>query len=156
MSQEFERKFLVKEWPEEVAFNKRMPIRQGYLSIDAHNEVRIRDTGHVFMLTVKSLEMQGRQEIDITIDRSRFQQLWSMTDHRRVRKIRHVAKLEDHIIELDAFQDQHDGLLIAEIEFPSQEAADAFVPYDWLGREVTFDPAYKNRNLALALESPTV
>lgn len=156
MSQEFERKFVVKEWPEALAFHKRMPIRQGYLAIDAHNEVRIRDTGHVFMLTVKSLEMQGRQELDIMIDRNRFQQLWSLTDHRRVRKIRHVVKLDEHTIELDAFQDQHEGLWIAEIEFPSQEAADAFVPYEWLGREVTYDPAYKNRNLALAWESPAV
>lgn len=156
MSKEFERKFVLKEWPEAIHFSKRISIRQGYLAIDGHNEVRIREAGHVYMFTVKSLEMQGREEVDITIDRNRFHQLWSMTDHRRIRKVRHIANVEAHTIELDEFLDQHEGLRIVEVEFPDESAAAAFEPYEWLGKEVTHDPAFKNRNLALSLESPAV
>lgn len=156
MNKEIERKFLVKYWPDNLTFTKRIAIRQGYLSIDDHNEVRIREAGHVYMLTVKSLAMQERDEMDITIDRTRFQQLWPLTADRRIRKWRSVARLDDHTIELDQFLDQHDGLLIAEVEFPNLTVAEAFVPYDWMGQEVTLDAAYKNRNLAIAMEKPMV
>jgi CYTH domain-containing protein len=40
------------------------------------------------------------------------------------------------------------GLMVAEVEFPSEEAARAFVPPAWFGREVTNDSRYKNRRLA--------
>lgn len=156
MNKEIERKFLVKYWPDNLSFTKRIPIRQGYLAIDDHSEVRIREAGHVYMLTVKSLAMQERDEVDITIDRTRFQQLWALTADRRVRKWRSVARLHDHVIELDQFLDQHDGLLIAEVEFPTLAALEAFEPYEWMGQEVTMDAAYKNRNLAIAIEKPMV
>jgi CYTH domain-containing protein len=40
------------------------------------------------------------------------------------------------------------GLLVAEVEFPSEDAARAFRPPAWFGREVTGNPAYLNQTLA--------
>ena len=48
----------------------------------------------------------------------------------------------------------HDGLLTAEIEFPSVEASEAFEPPAWLGRDVTGDGSYANQALALQGRSP--
>ena len=48
----------------------------------------------------------------------------------------------------------HDGLLTAEIEFPSVEASEAFEPPAWLGRDVTGDGRYANQALALQGRSP--
>ena len=42
-----------------------------------------------------------------------------------------------------------DGLVTGEIEFPDAESALAFEAPDWLGRDVTEDPRYANRTLAV-------
>lgn len=39
------------------------------------------------------------------------------------------------------------NLCLAEVEFPNIEAANRWVPYEWMGREVTEDPAYRAVNL---------
>ena len=36
-----------------------------------------------------------------------------------------------------------------EVEFASEDAAAAFAPPDWVGRELTGDRAYANQSLAL-------
>jgi CYTH domain-containing protein len=38
---------------------------------------------------------------------------------------------------------------VAEVEFESEAAADEFEPPDWFGPEVTDDPRYANRALAV-------
>ena len=55
----------------------------------------------------------------------------------------------DHVIELDVFGGTLDGLVIAEVEFDSTSAMDAFAPPAWFDREVTDDGAYTNASLAL-------
>ena len=56
---------------------------------------------------------------------------------------------EDRVIELDLFEGSLEGLIIAEVEFPTVKASRSFAPPAWFGREVTRDARYKNRNLAL-------
>ena len=56
----------------------------------------------------------------------------------------------EYTIELDIFSGEYEGLKLAEVEFPSEEAALAFVPPEWFGREVTFTGEYQNSRLALA------
>ncbi len=48
------------------------------------------------------------------------------------------------MIELDVFEDAHEGLVVAEVEFPDEETAQAYRPADWFGEEVTGDPHYSN------------
>ena len=52
------------------------------------------------------------------------------------------------MLELDVYHGRLEGLLTAEVEFDAVAAASAFVPPDWLGRDVTDDPRYKNKKLA--------
>jgi len=51
--------------------------------------------------------------------------------------------------EVDVYDGDLAGLVVAEIEFDSPEQGDAFEPPGWLGREVTDDSRYGNRTLAV-------
>ena len=47
-------------------------------------------------------------------------------------------------IELDVFHGVHQGLILAEVEFSSEEEANAYQPPEWFGEDVTFDGRYHN------------
>ena len=150
---EIERKFLVDRLPGGLGEGDR--IEQGYLAIgDDGVEVRLRRRGDDMTLTIKSGPGMMRTEEELAIDGRRFWSLWPLTEGRRVTKTRHVIPLDDVKVELDVYSGAHDGLLTAEIEFPSAEASEAFEPPAWLGREVTGDGDYANQALALKGRSP--
>jgi len=153
---EIERKFLVDRLPDGLPEGE--PIDQGYLAIgDDGVEVRVRRRGDTTSLTIKSGPGMIRIEEEFPIDERRFESLWSLTDGRRVTKTRHLIPLDDDGLtaELDVYSGDHDGLLTAEIEFPSVEASDAFTPPAWLGREVTGDSRFANQGLALGRRTPS-
>jgi CYTH domain-containing protein len=52
------------------------------------------------------------------------------------------------VVELDVFSGKNNGLVIAEVEFETQEQAELFQKPDWFGKEVTNDLAYRNSNLS--------
>ena len=52
-------------------------------------------------------------------------------------------------IELDVFDKPFAPLVIAEVEFGSVEAAQSFLPPDWFGEEVTYEPKYHNSYMAM-------
>lgn len=51
-------------------------------------------------------------------------------------------------VELDIFEAPFAPLMIAEVEFPNEAMANAFLPLDWFDQDVTQDPAYHNSNLS--------
>ena len=67
---------------------------------------------------------------------------------RRVEKTRHLLPWGVHTIELDVYTGALEGLLVAEIEFASEQEAVALDPPAWFGRDITSDERYKNRQLA--------
>jgi adenylate cyclase len=100
-------------------------------------------------LTVKSGGARSRVEEEIAIEPERFERLWPLTEGRRIEKTRYEIPAGDGLtIELDVYDGALAGLVVAEIEFDSEDAADAFSEPDWLGREVTEDSRYKNQRLA--------
>ena len=52
------------------------------------------------------------------------------------------------VIELDVFHGEYEGLVMAEVEFPSEEVAVEYEGPEWFDDEVTFDSRYQNNNLA--------
>ena len=46
------------------------------------------------------------------------------------------------------FRGNLEGLVLAEVEFPSREKSEEFESPDWFGEEVIEDIRYKNQNLA--------
>jgi adenylate cyclase len=59
-----------------------------------------------------------------------------------------IAAGEDVHIEVDVYCGALTGLSVAEVEFDTEEAADAFEPPAWFGCEVTDDVRFKNQRLA--------
>ena len=50
--------------------------------------------------------------------------------------------------ELDVFAGDLSPLLLAEVEFSSEEEANSFTPPDWFGEDVTFSSKYHNSTLS--------
>ena len=148
---EIERKFLVAALPDGLDAAGGDHIEQGYLAIGADGvEVRVRRRAGKSTLTVKSAPGELRVEEEIPIDDRRFESLWQLSEGRRIDKTRHLVPLDGGLtVELDVYHDTLDGLLTAEVEFPSLAASAAFAPPSWIGREVTGDARYANQSLAL-------
>ena len=60
-----------------------------------------------------------------------------------------MIPLQDSLtLELDIFEGSLAPLIIAEIEFPDEESANAFEAPGWLGEDVTMSPLYHNSTLS--------
>ena len=98
-----------------------------------------------------------RREIERPLSRSAFEAAWAVTEGRRLEKTR--WRIPDHGVlwEIDRFKAPSAalGLILAEAEAPSEAAAMALVPPEWLApvvdREVTDDPIYTNAEIAFRL-----
>jgi adenylate cyclase len=144
---EVERKFLVHE-PPDLDGTAAEEIDQGYLAIGSDGEVRLRRKGGRLLLTAKRGEGLARDEAEVELDTDAFDRLWPLTEGRRLHKRRHLLPHGDLKIEVDVYAGELDGLVVAEIEFSSEEDALAFEPPEWLGDDVTGDPRYLNETLA--------
>jgi CYTH domain-containing protein len=146
VTREIERRFLVDGPP--PGLPPGTPFRQGYVALDGEVSVRVRDAGGERTLTVKGGTGRERVEVEHDIGRDEFEALWELSEGRRVAKRRSVLPHGGLRIEVDVFEDALEGLVIAEVEFPSSAAADAFEPPDWVGREVTGRAEWGNPSLA--------
>lgn len=147
---ERERKFLVDAVPDDLDSAATVQLRQGYLAADDGRSVRVRDAGSDgCTLTVKAGRGIERTELEWSITRQEFEAAWPHTDGQRIEKTRHLIPFGDHVIELDVFDGDLDGLVVAEVEFDSISASDDFEPPVWFGRDVTDDGRYTNASLAL-------
>lgn len=150
MGIEIERKFVLSEPPRGLDHAPSDAIEQGYLAItDDGIEVRIRRIGDRTVLTVKQGSGERRLEEEVDIPASSFAALWPLTEGRRIEKRRFLLDHDGHQVEVDVYAGGLDGLVVAEIEFESEQASAAFDPPDWLEREVTGDEGYANQRLAL-------
>ncbi|HSS58961.1 MAG TPA: CYTH domain-containing protein [Solirubrobacteraceae bacterium] len=147
---EIERKFLVAERPSGLERWPSTTIEQGYLAVTGDGpEVRVRRRDGRAYLTVKSGGGRVRVEEEIEIEPDRFERLWPLTEGLRIEKTRYEIDGGDGlVIELDVYMGDLAGLVVAEVEFASEEAADGFAPPGWLGPDVTDDVRYKNQLLA--------
>lgn len=147
---EIERKFLVRKLPADLDQYRRTEIAQGYLALDPQGvEVRLRKANKSYCLTVKKREANGRDEHNVTLSKTQWNELWPLTKGRRLSKIRFDVPCENRIVELDIFLGLNNGLILAEVEFPSPESASAFQPPLWLGEEVTGIALYSNYHRAV-------
>ena len=150
MAQETERKFLVAGdfMPYVTAA---IPIAQGYLCTDPARTVRVRRSGEVAYLTIKSAPDErgwSRYEFEQRIPVDDALELLGMCVGNRIEKVRHlVPDGEGHTWEVDVFGGANAGLTVAEIEL--QDADETITLPAWVGREVTGDARYYNSALAV-------
>lgn len=146
---EIERTFLLDALPPATADVDPTRIEQGYLAITDDVEVRVRARAGDHLLTIKGGRGEVRTEVTVPVSREQFDDLWELTRGRRIRKQRWVlADDPDHEVEVDRFEGDLDGLVLAEVEFATPDASRAFTPPNWFGREVTDDERYSNAALA--------
>ena len=128
---EVERKFLVPD-PPDLDGMQADEIEQGYLAIGSDGEVRLRRKGKHLLLTAKRGAGLSREEAEVELDRESFERLWPLTAGRRLQKRRHVVPLGDHEIEVDVYEGDLERLVVAEIEFASEDEAHGFEPPEWI------------------------
>lgn len=147
---EIERKFLVKELPQDVDNYPNSRIKQWYITTKP--AVRLRERDGVYTFTVKSKGHMVRQEFEMELTQEEFANLFTKVSTHAIDKVRYIIDLPNGLkAELDVFMGKHEGLHLVEVEFDTEEAALAFTPPAWFGEDVTQEAKYKNNHLALSI-----
>ncbi len=159
---EIERKFTLKTLPADLDSYPVLHIEQAYLSTDP--VVRVRKENDVYYMTYKGSGMMAREEYNLPLTEEAYYHLREKADGNIISKRRYRIPLnnpgfkegfptppDDYtlMIELDVFDAPFAPLTLAEVEFGSKDAANAFLPPEWFDEEVTYHKEYHNSYLAL-------
>lgn len=157
MGLEIERKWLVKD---EILkkqdsihledFDYR-DISQGYLCAVPVIRIRksIKKSGEShYMLSYKGRGLLEREEYNLPLTAEAYESLKGKIEGRLIEKRRYILPLGKYKIELDIFKGKLEGLIYAEVEFPSKEEAENFAAPEWFNRELTEEPGNSNADLA--------
>lgn len=144
---EIERKFLIRKLPDNLTSYKARKIEQAYLCTDP--VVRVRRDNDVYYLTYKSKGMIVREEYNLPLTKEAYGHLLAKADGNIITKTRYEIPEKDNLtIELDVFEGKFDGLLLAEVEFSSEEEALGYIPPEWFGEDVSNSTKYHNSTLS--------
>lgn len=143
---EIERKFLIKQLPEQLEQYPHSEIEQGYLNQDPVLRIRRKDQDYIF--TYKAKGMMARIEEEFPLTASAYEHLKAKIDGHLIHKTRYRIPLGSLTIELDIFHGSLTPLILAEVEFPTVEEAEQFTPPDWFAEDVTFLGQYHNSYLS--------
>jgi adenylate cyclase len=148
MATEIEHKFLLRDdrWRSQVERSTRM--RQGYLTSDARCSVRVRIADGQGFLNLKSgaLGIQ-RSEYEYPIPLAEAEEILDiLCEKPLLEKTRHFLWFGEHLWEIDEFEGDNAGLIVAEVELSQSD--EPFARPDWLGEEVSHDIRYYNSQLA--------
>lgn len=146
---EIERKYLVTSTNFLNEYFSKSDIAQGYISSNPERTVRVRIRADKGYLTIKGIGNESgasRFEWEKEIDLLEAKQLLKLCEKGVIEKTRFEVKSGKHIIEVDVFYGDNDGLIIAEIELENEN--ESIVKPNWLGDEVTSDERYYNAYLS--------
>lgn len=152
MEKEIERKYLIKKSniPYDLSKYACANIEQAYLLFNP--SIRIRKENDKFYLTYKENvskeEHIERFEKNIEITVEDYNRLIKSKLGLIICKTRFFIPYKNLIIELDLFHNEYEGLIYAEVEFDTKEAALAFEKPIWFGEELTSNIKYTNASLA--------
>lgn len=144
---EIERKFLIRELPENLTDYPHEAISQAYICTAP--VIRVRKKGESYILTLKGGGMLARQEVEMPIPRESFESLLAKKEGIIIEKTRYRIPEKDGLtIELDIFEGTYKGFYMAEVEFADLEQAQAYMPPSWFGPDVTMDRRFHNSVLS--------
>ena len=139
---EIERKFLVNTelWQPQ---SEGLEIKQGYLSTDKERVVRVSTKGNKAFLTIKG-KSQGisRVELEYEIPVKEARVLLQLSKNHPIEKTRFVEQHNGKTWEIDIFENENEGLVLAEVELESENEA-INLPA-WVTKEVSEDHRYFN------------
>ncbi|HET7041704.1 MAG TPA: CYTH domain-containing protein [Gemmatimonadales bacterium] len=147
MAREIERKFLVDPGQWHPGPTPGVRMRQGYLSLDPARIVRVRREGDRGVLTIKGTTVGiERSEFEYPIPAPDADLLLDQLCHRPfIEKTRYLHPYAGHTWEVDVFDGENRGLILAEVELASADEPVRIPP--WAIREVSADPRYFNAAL---------
>lgn len=153
MAIEIERKFLLANDGWRAGIERSEPIAQGYLvgaqalrDGTARASVRARLAGDQAWLNIKAARLgieRAEFEYPIPVDDAR--NLLATLCDGVLEKTRHHVRVDGVLFEVDEFEGDNRGLVVAEVELPAVDAP--FPRPAWLGREVSALTRYYNVNL---------
>lgn len=147
---EIERKYLVTSLAFKNEYYTKNEIAQGYLSSNPERTVRVRIKGNKGYLTIKGIGNESgasRFEWEKEIELNEAKQLLKLCEKGVIEKTRYEVKSGNHVIEVDEFHGDNNGLIIAEIELENEN--ESIEKPHWLGNEVTNDERYYNSYISL-------
>ncbi|MCR5405062.1 MAG: adenylate cyclase [Butyrivibrio sp.] len=179
---EIERKFTVKELPDNLDSCPFHRIEQAYLNV--RPAIRVRREDDIYYMTYKASRQEsepalmngepspiGQTEYNMPLDAGSYEHMAAKADGNVIRKKRYILPLNEGAfsdefllseeglkaaienneikIELDVFEAPFDGRILAEVEFPSEAAANNYRPADWFDKDVTGDPGYSNSQMSI-------
>ncbi len=149
---EIERKFTIKTLPENLEQYTKKEIEQAYLC--RKPTIRVRKSNDDYIFTYKSKQNPANpesatarcnEEVELPLTQKAYEHLKEKADGQVISKTRYIIPIENNRnIELDVFHGYLEGLVFAEIEFDSEEAAAFYQLPDWFEEDVTFDRRYSN------------
>lgn len=145
MSQEIERKFLVKDSSYKDMAVSSSRIIQGYICSERGRTVRVRIRDNKGFLTIKGASADNglsryEWEHEIPVDEAR--ELMKLCQPGMIDKTRYLVKFGKHIFEVDEFYGENEGLVVAEVELATVDEKHEVLPF--LGEEVTGQVKYYN------------
>jgi adenylate cyclase len=150
MGIEIERKFLVDHTAWGAAAKPAGSLfKQGYILSDDKRTVRIRVTDDAAYLTLKgSTTGISRAEYEYTIPIAEGNEILNTLTVSAIEKVRYKVEFAGKLWEVDVFDGDNAGLIIAEIELQSED--EAFEKPHWVTEEVSDDHRYSNANLSVS------
>jgi adenylate cyclase len=149
MGFEIERKFLLRDDRWRKLVDRKVTIRQAYLSSSGKNSIRVRiRNDETATLTVKSKPTSLRRlELEYEVPLLEAEAMMALRQGAVIEKLRYIVPWDDLQWEIDVFLGENAGLLIAEIEL--REESQHFRLPDWIGEEITGKSDYYNSALVL-------
>ena len=143
---EIERKFLINGFPQNLELLTERIIKQSYLTTDP--EVRVRESdGWPPKLTVKGTGSLCRREVETIIDQNSYDEICRIIARLPIYKDYKAYKYGNLTIECSRVDPgAPTEFYYAEVEFETEEDAMAFIPLDFMVKEVTYDSKYKMKN----------
>ncbi len=152
---EIERKFTIRQLPADLDNYPHVKITQAYLCTEPVMRIRRQDDEYIFTYKGKGLMM--REEYNLPLTKEAFEKLLPKADGHVISKTRYQIPINGSsvglssdlnlTIELDLFESPS-NLVMAEVEFPDESSALAFIPPEWFDKDVTDNPAYHNSNMS--------
>ena len=145
---EIERKFLISSDAWRTAVRSSTRMRQGYLNNETHCSVRVRITDDQAWLNLKGVTIGAQRlefEYEIPVSDAHHM-LDALTCKPLIEKTRHLVDVGNHTWEIDVFEGDNAGLVVAEVELGRPD--ESFETPQWVGEEVTHDPRYYNTCLS--------
>jgi adenylate cyclase len=146
---EIERKYLVVSDDFKNDYIRKNEIAQGYLSSHPERTVRVRIKGEKGFLTIKGKGNEtgiSRFEWEKEIPVEEAKKLLKLCEKGVIEKTRYEVQSGKHVVEIDVFYGENEGLILAEIELENEN--DSILKPNWLGKEVTNDERYYNSYLS--------